>query len=93
MDTFGTRHNTALGETIKKMIEERLAYIIDKRCISYEDYLGQCLAVQALREVLIANEAIHKNLLKEATGQMDVDNPAVQRGHLKTTKENNLYRS
>lgn len=75
MDSFGVRQNTALRERIEKMIEDRLSHIIDKRCTSHEDYLGKCEAVEALRGVLIAAELIHKKLLAEATGQVEIKSP------------------
>lgn len=78
MDSFGIRYNEALRERIKLLIEERLALIIAKKCTSFEHYLGQCEAVQALRDVLEAADETHKKLLAEATGQMEVASPAVQ---------------
>lgn len=96
MDSFGVRQNEALREQIKKMMEDRLAFIVDKRCASFEDYLGKCEAVQALREVLEASETIHRKLYAEATGQQEIESPAlnqpIQRPSTRK-QERELYRS
>lgn len=98
MDSFGVRQNRALRDRIEKMIEDRLSHIIDKRCTSHEDYLGKCEAVEALREVLIASEQIHKKLIAEATGQVEIESPVhhdPSRGQQIPARinEKSLYRS
>lgn len=91
-DSFGVRYNEALRERVKSMIEDRLSLIISKKCVSHEDYLGKCEAVQALRDVLEAAEDIHKKLLREATGPIDVETPVMQ-PRQRPTVSGSRYRS
>jgi hypothetical protein len=80
MDAFDSRFEKALRERIGKMLKDRSAAILEGRCKSHDEYLGQCQSVQVLHDVMSWMEDIRHDLVQEATGRTEAHNP-VLRGH------------